>query len=411
VSANDNSDQRPKLRAIQAQPAIARGQRILLLQDPLRLSETSVFMPQAIAPLLAFCDGTRTLDELRASLMVRAGVQLSSTDVARVIAKLDGALLLDNPRSRAAKQEALAVYRSAPARPPALAGRGYPDEPGELRAMLDSYVAPVRNGRRPVTGPYRGLVSPHIDYDRGGPVYAEVWNRAAEAVRAADVALILGTDHNGGAGTVTPTRQSYATPYGVLPTDQAAVDALVDALGEEAAFDEELHHRGEHSIELAAVWLHHMRGGRPCRLVPVLTGSFYGFVHGEQGAPAQDPALGRAVAALRSALAGRQALVVAAGDLAHIGPAFEGQPVDFLRKARLEVQDRALIETLCRGDAEGFFEMIRAEDDRRNVCGLPPIYLALKVLGDVRGEPAGYDRRPADMNGTSFVSICGVVWA
>jgi AmmeMemoRadiSam system protein B len=390
---------------------MARGQRILLLQDPLRLSETSVFMPQAIAPLLAFCDGTRTLEELRASLIVRAGVRLSSADVARVIAKLDDALLLDNARSRAAKEEALATYRSAPSRPPVLAGSGYPDEPGELQAMLDSYLAPLRNGHPPGTTAYRGLVSPHIDYARGGPVYAQVWNQAAQAAQEAEVVLILGTDHNGGTGMITPTRQSYATPYGVLPTDQAAVDALVEALGEEAAFDEELHHRGEHSIELAAVWLHHMRGGRPCSLVPVLTGSFYGFIRGDQGKPADDPALARAVAALRSALAGRQALVVAAGDLAHIGPAFEGQPVDFLRKARLEAEDRGLIEALCQGDAEGFFELIRAEADRRNVCGLPPIYLALKVLGDARGEQAGYDRCPADTNGTSFVSICGVVWS
>jgi hypothetical protein len=41
---------------------------------------------------------------------------------------------------------------------------------------------------------------------------------------------------------------------------------------------------------------------------------------------------------------------------------------------------------------------------------LPPIYLALRVLAGATGEPAGYDRCPADANGTSFVSICGVVW-
>jgi AmmeMemoRadiSam system protein B len=410
VSTNETDNQRPKLRVIQVQPTVARGQPILLLQDPLRLSETAVFVPQAIAPLLAFCDGTRTVDELRASLLVRAGVRLSSSDLAHVIARLDDALLLDNDRSREAKQRACATYRAAPYRYPALAGRSYPDEPAELQALLDSFLAGLSDGRGPADDDYRGLVSPHIDYERGGPVYAEVWRTAAEAARAAEVAVILGTDHNGGAGAITPTRQSYATPYGILPTDVEMVDVLAAALGEEAAFAEELHHRGEHSIELATVWLHHMRGGEPCAVVPILTGSFYGFVSGNQGAPAAHAALNRAIAALRSALAGRQALIVAAGDLAHIGPAFDDAPVDFYRKAQLEVQDRTLIETMCRGDAESFFEIIRAEDDRRNVCGLPPIYLALRLLADARGEPAGYERCPADMNGTSFVSICGVVW-
>jgi AmmeMemoRadiSam system protein B len=254
------------------------------------------------------------------------------------------------------------------------------------------------------------LVSPHIDYERGGPVYAQVWGRAAQAVREAEVVVILGTDHNGSPSAVTATRQSYATPYGLLPTDQAVVDALGEAIGEEAIFSEELHHRTEHSVELATVWLHHLRDGQPCQLVPLLTGSFYSYVNGEQGDPAGDPKLERAVSALRSALAGRRALVVAAGDLAHIGPAFDDRPVDFYRKAQLEVQDRVLIETICRGDAESFFQVLRDEGDRRNVCGLPPIYLALRVLGDARGEEAGYDRCPADMNDTSFVSICGVVW-
>jgi MEMO1 family protein len=337
-------------------------------------------------------------------------VRLSPDDLAHVVARLDEALLLDNERSRAAQRDALAAYRSAPFRMPALAGHGYPAEPAELKVVLDAYLAPVQAERPPGTRAYRGLVSPHIDYQRGGPVYARAWHAAAAAAQEAEVVVILGTDHNGSAGAITPTRQSYATPYGILPTDQGAVDALAAALGEEAAFAEELHHRGEHSIELAAVWLHHLRGGRPCPLVPVLTGSFYRFVRGEDGPPADHPPLNRAVAALRSALAGRRGLVVAAGDLAHIGPAFDDRPVDLFRKAQLEVQDRALIEILCRGDAEGFFGAIRAEGDRRNVCGLPPIYLALRLLAGAAGEPAGYDRCPADMDGTSFVSICGVVW-
>ena len=70
--------------------------------------------------------------------------------------------------------------------------------------------------------------------------------------------------------------------------------------------------------------------------------------------------------------------------------------------------DEALIGAICRGDAEGFWAQIAAEGDRRHVCGAGPIYLALRLLEPVRGEPAGYLQAPADAQGASFVSVGGV---
>ena len=400
----------PKLRPIHPQPAVAQGQPILLLQDPLQLAETAVFMPQVLAPVLAFCDGTRNLNELRATLIIRAGISLSVGELEYIVARLDQALLLENDRSAAALWAAVESFRALPFRPPTLAGNGYPAEPKPLCVMLDGYLAALPDGR-PSYHPLRGLVSPHIDYQRGGPVYARVWQQAAQAVREAEVVVILGTDHNGGLGRITLTRQNYATPYGVLPTDTAVVDAIAQAIGEQAAFGEELHHRTEHSIELAAVWLHHMRGGEACAVVPILTGSFYHFVQAKGAAPAEDSTIAQTMRVLQRELQGRAAVVVAAGDLAHIGPAFgDPRPVDMVGKAQLQAQDEQLMHVICSGDAEAFFQTLRAEQDQRNVCGLPPIYLMLRLLENAQGEPAGYDRCPADAHHTSFVSICGIVF-
>jgi AmmeMemoRadiSam system protein B len=400
------SDFRPKFRPVHPHLATARGQQVLVLQDPLNLAGKAVFIPPALAPMLALCDGSRNLSELRASLMIRAGISLPMGDLERIVAQLDDALLFENERSASALQEAAEAYRSAPFRRPTLVGRGYPAEPDLFRAMMDDFLdgLPRVHRRRP----WRGLVSPHIDYERGGSVYAEVWSRAAEVVREAELIVVLGTDHHGDHGQITLTRQSYATPYGVLPTDQGVVDVIADAIGEGRAFGEELHHRDEHSIELAVGWLHHMRDGEPCALVPILTGSFSHFVDGE-GSPAEDPTMVMFLQALQDAMAGRAALVVAAGDLAHIGPAFDGPPVDGFGLARLKAEDERLVSTICAGDAEAFFSAIRDEGDRRNVCGLPPIYLLLRLLGAAQGEPAGYERCPADTRSTSFVSICGVL--
>ncbi|MCX7681111.1 MAG: AmmeMemoRadiSam system protein B [Anaerolineae bacterium] len=396
----------PKLRAIDVRPFTQDGQAYLLLRDPLGLSDRMVSIPRQLGPLLALCDGTRDSAALRAALAVRFGLRVGLDVIERLLTALDEALLLDNERFAQARVEALSAYRRAPYRPPASAGLSYPADAEELRRLLQSYLDAVEDPQEECET-LRGLISPHIDYARGGAVYASVWKHAAASVRAAELVVVLGTDHAGSRG-VTLTRQHYATPFGVLPTAVDVVDALAEAIGPEMAFADELHHRGEHSIELATVWLHYLRQEQPCPLVPILCGSFGHFVQGEAN-PAQDATIEAIVATLARMTAGRRVLVVAAADLAHVGPAFGGPPVDLVGRARLQAADERLIERICAGDAAGFFELIQRDGDRNNICGLPPIYLTLRLLGPVQGKVVAYARCPADEQGTSWVTIGGIL--
>ena len=55
----------PQLRLqIDVRPYVQQGQPVLLLRDPLDLSDQVVVLPQALGPLLGLCDGTRSLAEL-----------------------------------------------------------------------------------------------------------------------------------------------------------------------------------------------------------------------------------------------------------------------------------------------------------------------------------------------------------
>ena len=383
---------------------------MLLLRDPLDLAEGSIAIPRALAPLLALMDGSRDAAALEAALQVRAGVRLAPGLLEKLLADMDAAYLLDNERFAHARAAALDAYRQAPFRALTLDGNSFAPRSDLAGAQLQGYVdglPPAEEAADPLA--IRGLVSPHIDYQRGGPVYAEAWRAAAAAAREAELVLILGTDHQGDNGAITPTLQSYATPWGVLPTEREVVEGLAAALGEEAAFAAELNHRSEHSIELAAVWLHFVRCGEPVPLVPILCGSFAAFVAGEAD-PADYPPFAATVDVLRRAMAGRRCLVVAAADLAHVGPAF-GQPygLDFVARAQLRQADEQLLETVYGGDPAAFFARIQQEGDRRNICGLPPIYLTLRLLGQTRGRAAGYAQCPADPQGRSFVTIAGVV--
>jgi AmmeMemoRadiSam system protein B len=399
----------PKLRAIDARPALQNGRPGILLRDPLQLSERSLIIPQPLHLVLPLCDGTREdAGALSASLAIRHGVRVPPAAVAQLLQALDQAFLLDNATSSEAQERALAAYRNAPFRPPAGAGGSYPRDAGQLKRFLDGHLDAVEPTPTGLPG-VRGLLSPHIDYARGGPVYARVWLQGGEAARSAHRAIILGTDHYGPEGTFTLTHQRYATPYGVLPTASDIVDALANALGKEAAFAHELHHRSEHAIELALIWLHHLRGGQPCPVVPVLCGSFQHLIQRDVD-PQQDQELTRFVEALRDAGASPGTLVVAAGDLAHLGPAFGSHPLSLVGRAQMKAADDVLIERMCAGDAVGFLSEIQRVGDRNNVCGVPPIYLTLRALEPTQGELVAYERCPADAQGTSFVSVCGIAF-
>lgn len=400
------------------------GQTYLLLQDPLHLSDKTLLVPRALQPILMLCDGTREDPaELSASAAIRFGVRVPTDQVRQMLVALDNALLLENDRAAQARAEALAAYRDAPARPLRLAANVSAGGADWLRQRFDTYdtstvpASPQQEGAAsdqplwpPAPSAVRGLLSPHIDYQRGGPVYAAVWRRAAEAVRSADLVLILGTNHNGGEHLLALTRQHYATPFGVLETDVDVVDRLAAAVGEESAFAGELYHRAEHAVELAVNWLHYMRDGQPCPVVPVLCGSFRRFIlDGDD--PGDEPLLTTFIDVFHDATAGRRVLVVAAGDLAHVGPAFGGAPLTPEGRVQVKAADAALLSAMADGDADGFLAEMRRVGNRNNVCGVPPIYLALRLLAPVQGRTVAYDLCTADTADTSAVSIGGLLWA
>jgi hypothetical protein len=404
--------QHPKLRPIDIQNTVQRGQPALLLRDPLQLSGNYMVLPHEFGPALAMLDGTLDLGSLHMAVMASYGLVYQDGLLQYLVDALDDNCMLENERATEAHERALAAYRAALFRPPGMAGQSYPAEPAELRRLFDRYLGQVNGANRaapPAAG--RGVISPHIDYHRGGPVYAAVWRQAAAMAQAADLVVLLGTDHYSLGDRLTLTRQSYATPYGVLPTDRAMVDALAAAIGPERAFRGELRHRGEHSLELVATWLHHMRNGRPVDMVPILTGSFADFIDG-RGYPASDPMLAAFLDTLKQQAwsGGRQVLVVASGDLAHVGPAFGGAKMDAAGRARIQAADDELMQQMAAGSAGGFFAAIQREQDQNNVCGVSPFYLMLRLLGDVEGRVVAYDQCPADQRNTSLVSVCGMVF-
>ena len=406
-----DSNDRPRLRHVEPRRVQYQGQPFIQLHDPLGIAERTILLPEGMAPLIALADGTRDAAGMQASMLLRTGVHIPQEQILELIQGLDEACLLDNDTYEAAVAAALTRYREADSRQPSHAGAVYPDSRARLAAALSDYedraetVQPL-----PASARVTGVVSPHIDYERGWKTYAQLWGRCSGTLDDVELAIILGTDHKGGPGALTLTRQSYASPLGTLPTDRQVVDGLVGVIGENEAFGEEIHHLSEHSIELAAVWFQRSIG---CDVptLPILCGSLFEVVAGGsevEGYGRLDDAIGYLEGVMRE----RRTLVIAAGDLAHVGPVFgDPRPIAAPGRTSLAAADARTIAAIDAGDAQGFLDISRDERDARKICGISPIYIALRLLKGSRGASLGYDQCPADTGGGSLVSIVGsILW-
>jgi AmmeMemoRadiSam system protein B len=405
-------EMRPKLRPINISRSQQHGQPVIVLQDPCGISDFMVVLPASILPVLELCDGTRDVAAIRTALELRSGLRVGPGYLEKLFTALDDALLLDSERFAKAYEQAMRLFKASTVRSPIMADKVYPADPELLEQTIKQYFDGLSADvdRKGSIDRVRGLVSPHIDYQRGGSIYASVWHRAAAAAREAELAIILGTNHQVGHKLFTLTKKSYATPWGELPVACDVVDAVARGLGEQEVFEEEFSHRNEHSVEAAAIWLHYFTRDRRCEIVPVLCGSFQRFIdEGKQ--LGSDDAINCFIDTLKKTTSGRRTLIVAAGDLAHVGPAFgDIYPIDALERAKLSAADNDLVTAMIKGDAEGVFQRVKQERDRRRICGLSTIYLAMRLLGDTKGELTGYAQCPADQQNASFVSVCGIVF-
>jgi len=162
----------PKLRPLDMRPHTQAGQPYILLRDPTQLSDQNLLVPQFLAAALAYCDGDHHISEIGRAFAQQHGIALPADLLAELITALDEALMLDNERTALVRSHSLAAYRQAPFRPPAFAGQAYPAEPRALQRLLQQYLDDVAeeealDSNAQVIEP-TGLLSPHIDYTRGG---------------------------------------------------------------------------------------------------------------------------------------------------------------------------------------------------------------------------------------------------
>lgn len=388
----------PRLRPVEIFPTQVDGQTVLCLRDPSGLSDHLALVAPQAAIVLSLCDGSRTHSEVAQAFRRLTGAHIDEAQTRELLERLDEGLFLDSPRFHAHRAGLIEAFHAAPRREAAHAGKSYPDDPGSLGELLDAHLA-TAGSVPPATG---GIVAPHIDFPRGGAVYGKAYAALGAAGKAPDLVVVFGTDHVAEKQPLTLTAKAYETPLGAVETDDQLCSALARTLGRQL-FTDELHHRGEHSIEFQAVWLRHVYGSRTPPILPVLCGSL-------SRPPGDEPFVREFVSTLRRLTSDRRVVVVAGADLAHVGPRFGDEPFGPNDCAMMKAADLAALTCIENVDAQGFWNKIMCDGDRYRICGLAPISLALSFLQgpDARGELLGYEQCPADEGPTSFVSIAAL---
>jgi len=411
----DDSLQRPRLRPVDAFPVDAGPRRLICLRDPLNITTRIVGLPPQTVFIVSMMDGEHDLMEIQCEHLKQFGEILPTPDLEQLIAELDQNLLLESAHFQRHLKSLEDAWAAASTRTPTHAGSGYDPDSEVLAARIEGYFLEREGPGKPPGGDppsdrrLAGIIAPHIDFTRGGSTYAWAY-RELLADSEADTFVVLGTSHAPLSRYFSVSRKHFDTPFGVLETDLDFLDQLEKRTGQPLESDS-LVHRSEHSIELQSIWLRYLLRGRPCKIVPILCGALIPMI-ANGGSPRDEPEIVRFLDALRKTLAdydGR-AVLIAAADLAHIGTGFgDPEPPAWTYMQAVEQADLKSLQACVALNGDGFFRQIQAEEDRRRICGLSPIYAFLESIEAGRGQLLKY-RQCIDPSGFRNVTIASAAF-
>jgi MEMO1 family protein len=256
---------------------------------------------------------------------------------------------------------------------PAVAGRFYPSNPTELKALVQE-CASVEAGAQTIR--VKACLVPHAGYVYSGRVAGAVLSRIAIPQKI----VILGVRHfPRGQSAAILCSGAWRTPLGDAAIDVSLANAIRDAcplLREDA-----IAHSGEHSLEVQLPFLQVL--APRFAFVPVALGTirYEDVVSVGEG-------IGRVLSASKEEI-----LLLTTSDLNH-----------YEDDATTRVKDEKAIERLLALDARGLYDTCRNEDI--SMCGLGPavaMLSALKSLGAEHAELVRYATSAEASGDTSAV--------
>jgi AmmeMemoRadiSam system protein B len=154
----------------------------------------------------------------------------------------------------------------ADVRPAAVAGRFYPNNPAELRRMVEGFLREVK----PAAGPApKAVIAPHAGYVYSGPVAASAYAQLTPARDTTKRIILLGPSHYAAFdGLAATSAVAFSTPLGTVPVDTAVVRDLCSRLPQVSVRDDA--HADEHALEVQLPFLQVVLAD--FKIIPLLVG-------------------------------------------------------------------------------------------------------------------------------------------
>lgn len=409
----------PLKRSTEAIQIEHKNQPMILLKDQEQITDGNVVIPLPLFLIALMCDGKNTLRDIKTELTKQSGQVISDGELQKIIADLDEYYLLETPRLKQKRDEIWNAFEKNPLRPPSMAAQGYPSDSLELARVLGAFFHNDKGPKKTQAGkPIKkssalGLISPHIDFNRGGPAYAWAYQALSE-FPPPDVVIALGVAHMSPNSPWVFTQKEYLTPYGGIKIHEDLYKELGKRLWYDPAADQWVH-RNEHSLEFQAVWLKYLWKDNTPPWIPILCSSFDRFCPNQP--PSSVGSIEDAIQLMGQALinfqkSGKTVLILGGVDLAHVGPRFgDDKELTAELRNKIKIEDQASIDKALQLDADGFYMSVVADDHWRKVCGLSAIYTAIRLIKILRGENSApgqmltYDQADDPLGGVvSFTS-------
>jgi MEMO1 family protein len=245
-------------------------------------------------------------------------------------------------------------------RPPAVAGRFYPDDPERLQQMVNGFLETAVPAT--ITAP-QAIIAPHAGYPYSGPIAGSAYRALLGDNRPIRRAVLIGPAHTMALeGLATVSTTAWATPLGLVFVDQEGVEAI-RPLPQVQILDAA--HAQEHGLEVQLPFLQTIYS--ELAIVPLVVGR----------------ATGREVAELLARLGSDpQTIIVISSDLSHY--------YDYKTAQQLDRQTAAAIvalqpEKIVQGSACGYLA-IRGLLHWARENGLTAATADLRNSGDTAGD-------------------------
>jgi hypothetical protein len=402
-------DTKPVVRTMEPVSIEHEGQKLVVVHDPQRLTETSLTLSMSAYWIVCHMNGVNSINRIMESYKKTFNVDIEISEVEKLVAALDKSLFMDNENFRSYKRAVIKEFNDSPVRRSTLAGKSYPEDAEELSKMLDGFLDGKQlNGAAPAA-PF-AVIAPHIDLSAGGDAfgaaYATLKNSRAETF------VILGIGHKLDGDFFACIDKPFETPLGKTAADTDFLKKLESDFGE-PIYNEDFAHKNEHSIEFQILFLQKLFGKDTGskKIVPILLSFPENIdeidhpVFNLRRVEKFSNALKKGV----DAMGGKVALI-AGIDLAHVGERF-GQE-DGAGPERLEAlkqDDRKLLDLVADGNKEEFVTYMKAINPENHVCGFPALWMLFDLIGGRKGSLLEY-RQSVEGNNDSVVTFAAMAF-